>query len=202
MQLPLPAVLAIDATINTLLKRDDDARARLPALQGKIIQLHIQGLALSIYLLLHTHKIEVMRFFDGAVDATISGTPLSMASLGASNHALFSGEVQISGDVDTGKRFKRLLDTLQIDWEEQLSKVTGDIAAHQIGNVARTINDWLTRSTRSLGADLGEYLREESRVTPTLGECEHFYRDMGTLRADVDRLEARLQRLETHRAKA
>lgn len=196
MQLPLPAVLAIEAAFNAVLALDENARARLPGLQGKIIALEIQGLALSVYLLVHAEKVEVMRFFDGEVDATIRGTPLSMASLGASNRALFSGEVHIGGDIETGRQFKRLLDTLEIDWEEQLSRFTGDLAAHQIGNAARGVHGWLERTAQAFSADLGEYLREESRLTPTLGECEHFYRDVDTLRADADRFEARLQRLE------
>lgn len=195
----MPATIAIETAINTLLKLDDNARARLDSLQGKIVDLHLQGLELHIYLLLHADKIEVMRYFDGEIDVVISGTPLSMASLTASNSAMFSGDVEITGDVEVGKRFKNLLDALEIDWEEQLSRLTGDIVAHQIGNAVRDLNRLLDRAANSFGANLGEYLREESRLTPTQGECDHFFTDVDTLRADVDRFDVRLQRLQLER---
>ena len=199
MQFPLPATVAIETAINALLKLDDNARAQLHSLQGKIVDLHLQGLELHIYLLLHAHKIEVMRFFDGEIDVTISGAPLSMASLAASSRAMFTGAVEITGDVEVGKQFKTLLDTLEVDWEEQLSRLTGDIVAHQIGNAVRDLNRTLDRAVYSFSANLGEYLREESRLTPTQGECDHFYTDVDTLRADVDRFDARLRRLQLER---
>ena len=198
MQLPLPATIAIETAFNTLLKLDESALARLPSMQGKIIALHLRGLEMHVYFLVHADKVEVMRFFDGDVDATISGAPFSMMSLAASNRALFSGEVAIDGDVETGKRFNRLLESLEIDWEEQLSRVTGDIVAHQVGNVIRDVHRWLDRSAHSFSADLSDYLREEALLTPTQNECEHFYSDVDTLRADVDRLEARLQKFENN----
>jgi ubiquinone biosynthesis protein UbiJ len=200
MQLPLPATVVIEAAINALLKVDDSAHARrLESLQGKIVDLHLQGLELHIYLLLHAHKIEVMHFFDGEIDVTISGPPLSMASLAGSSGALFSGAVEITGDVEAGKQFKNLLDSIEVDWEEQLSRLTGDIVAHQIGNTVRKLDRTLDRAVYSFSANLGEYLREESRLTPTQGECDHFYTDVDTLRADVDRFDARLRQLQLER---
>ncbi|MEM7208662.1 MAG: SCP2 sterol-binding domain-containing protein [Pseudomonadota bacterium] len=196
MQLPLPATLAIETAFNAVLQLDATARARLSALQGKVIELHLQGLDLRVYFLIHADKVEVLRFFDGEIDATISGTPLSMASLSVNNRALFAGEVEISGDIETGQKFNRLLESIEVDWEEHLSTITGDIVAHNIGNVVRNTNAWLDRTAQSLSEDLGDYLREESLLTPTHGECEKLYKTIDTLRDDVERLRARIERLE------
>ncbi len=199
MQLPLAATVAIETALNALLALDDNTRARLPALGGKIIDLHLRGLELHIYLLIHPHKVEVMRFFDGEIDATLSGTPLSMASQAVSGCAMFSGEVEMGGDIEVGKQFKCLLDALEIDWEQQLSRLTGDSVAHRAGNAVRDIHRWLDCVVDSFSAELGEYLREESRLAPTRGECDHFYADVDTLSADVDRFDARLRRLHSER---
>ena len=45
-----------------------------------------------------------------------------------------------------------------------------------------------------------EYLQEESRDVPSRYEVERFTRDVGALRDDVDRLEARLARLSGKRS--
>ena len=195
MPLSIPAAHTLERALNALIALDPGTRARLPALQGKIIDLHLQGLEWHIFVLVHAERVEIMRFFDGEIDTTLRGAPLSMASLAVSQRALFAGEVEIVGDIGTGERFKRLLDALAIDWEELLSQLVGDIAAHQIGNGARGVQDWLGHAVDTFGTNVGEYLREESLSTPTQGECEHFYCAVDTLRADADRLEARLQQL-------
>jgi ubiquinone biosynthesis protein UbiJ len=46
-----------------------------------------------------------------------------------------------------------------------------------------------------MGANIREYLQEESRAAPSRYEVDRFTKDIGTLRDDVDRLEARLNRL-------
>ena len=93
MQLPLPATLAIQTGFNTVLSLDDRARSRLTRLQGKVIELHLRGLDIRLYFLIHADQVEVLNFFDGGVDAAISGAPLAVASMGLSNRALFAGEV-------------------------------------------------------------------------------------------------------------
>ncbi|MEM7293010.1 MAG: SCP2 sterol-binding domain-containing protein [Pseudomonadota bacterium] len=195
MQLPLPATHAIETAFNALLQLDNKASARLPKMQGKIVDLHIIGFDLHVYFLVHPERVEVLRYFDGTVDASISGTPLSIASMGLSNRAMFEGDVSIDGDVETGNQFKRLLDTLDIDWEEQLSHFSGDIVAHQLGNIVRRSAQWADRTAGAMREDLGDYLREEALLTPTPDECEIFYTSVDKLRSDLDRLEARIAQL-------
>jgi ubiquinone biosynthesis protein UbiJ len=47
-----------------------------------------------------------------------------------------------------------------------------------------------------MGGNIREYLQEESRDVPTRYEVERFTREVGTLRDDVERVAARLSRLE------
>jgi ubiquinone biosynthesis protein UbiJ len=112
---------------------------------------------------------------------------------------LFSGDVDITGDVETGQAFKSILDEMDIDWEEQLSRVTGDVVAHQLGNLARRAGEWLRHGGTTLQQDIGEYLQEESRVLPSRIEIENFIADVGNTAMAVERLEARLQRLRRDR---
>ena len=48
-----------------------------------------------------------------------------------------------------------------------------------------------------MGANVREYLQEESRDAPSRYEVEQFSAGVSTLRDDVDRIEARLNRLES-----
>ena len=140
-----------------------------------------------------------MNVCDDAPDTVLRGTPYTMARLGLSKKSgelLFSGAVEIDGDAELGQRFKALLDSIDIDWEEQLSRITGDVIAHQIGVAWRDLQAWRRQATETLSKDAVEYFQEESRDLPTPTEVEAFLAGIDTLRSDVDRLEQRVARLK------
>jgi len=86
-----------------------------------------------------------------------------------------------------------LLKRADLDWEELLSRYTGDVIAHQIGNLARSLTRWSKDAGARLGQDLAEYLLFESALLPPRLEVETFLDAVDQLRNDVDRLAARLQ---------
>ena len=98
-------------------------------------------------------------------------------SLGSRDDTLFEGAVEIQGDTETGQQLQDILASAEWDWEEQLSRFTGDVVAHQVGTLARRARRLLGSSRDTLERDISEYLQEE---------C---------LRADLDRLSARVERL-------
>jgi ubiquinone biosynthesis protein UbiJ len=198
----LPAMLAsnLESAFNRYLAMDPDAGARLQPLDGRTIALELRGFDLVVCLRVAAGRVSVLPEPDTEADTTLRGTPLGFARLGLggdSTTTLFSGDVSISGDVEAGQAFKAVLDELDIDWEEQLAGITGDMVAHQLGNAARSAVNWLRQGRTSLEQDLGEYLQEELRVVPTRIEIENFIADVDRLRMDLERLEARIRRLGT-----
>ncbi|MGB5200150.1 MAG: sterol-binding protein, partial [Sedimenticolaceae bacterium] len=95
--------------------------------------------------------------------------------------------------------FSEVLADLDIDWEEQLSRFTGDIAAHEIGRGVRAASREGARMRRSSEQILSEYLTEEARLLPHRFEVEDFIADVDTLRDDAERLAARIALLEKRR---
>ncbi len=76
-----------------------------------------------------------------------------------------------------------------------MSKITGDVIAHQLGNAIRHGINWGKQTADTLVRDAGEYLREESRHTPDREEVDVFLNMVDELRSDVDRLDQRVKRL-------
>jgi ubiquinone biosynthesis protein UbiJ len=114
---------------------------------------------------------------------------------GRTGEGLFNGGVEIDGDVELGTKLQRIFERLDIDWEEHLSRLTGDIVAHQLGNTVRGFFAWGRRAADHLGHDVADYLQEENETLPVAWEVEEFIQGVDTLRSDVDRLEARVKRL-------
>ncbi len=204
MQLPATAISGFETVINRYLRLDPAIGPRLATLSGRCIAVELRGLDLTLYVFPDEHGIQLRNHVEAAPDTVLRGTPLGMVRLGVggdTEKTLFSGEVLIEGDVETGQAFKAILDELDIDWEEQLSKLTGDIVAHQLGNVARRGRRAIRLGIGTLEKDISEYLQEELRVLPTRIETENFSTDVTRISMDVDRLSARLKRLQMQAGK-
>jgi len=201
-----PGLLAgLEAALNRYLRLDPDTAARMAALQPRSIAIELTPLQLTLYVLPADSGVRLPPRLETAPDTVLRGTPLGLAQLGLgsqSGKTLFSGSVTIEGDVETGQAFKAILDEMDIDWEEQLSRLTGDVVAHQLGNTARRATSALRHGRRTLEKDLGEFLQEELQVLPTRIETENFSADVARLGMDTDRLAARIRRLQTSPGKA
>jgi ubiquinone biosynthesis protein UbiJ len=104
--------------------------------------------------------------------------------------------VRIKGDIELGQRFKRILDQLDLDWEEWLSGFTGDLVAFKTGQVIRSFNSWGKDALKILELDAREYLQEEGQLNPHRSELDSFAKNISQLRDDTARLEARLSRIQ------
>jgi len=181
---------------NRLLRLDPETLARLGELHGKVIRIDLVGPSKTLYILPSAAGLRLLTVHDAAPDVTLRGELAVFARLaygaGATARA---GELQISGDIELGQRFQQVLRAIDIDWEEHLSHLVGDVLAHQLGRVARGARAWQAQAVNTMGMDVTEYLQEESRVLPTRREVEVFLDAVDVLRARADRLEQRVERL-------
>jgi len=199
LKVPQILIATIENAFNRLLALDPEAAEQLAYMSGRIICLQIEGLNIRLYLFPDAEDVMILDDFDGEADTVISGTPLALLRLGMADDSqseMFAGDVSITGDLKLGRQFNRLFASLDIDWEEQLSKLTGDMAAHTLGNISRTLFSMSQRNSESMKMNAGEYLQEEVHYLPSRNEIDAFMQDISTLRNDVSRFEARLKKLE------
>ena len=188
---------------NRLLGLDDTVMQRCTALQGKCVAIELTDLELTLYCHPGNWGIRLSRQAPTkAVDASISGRLFALLNLAADDDKISTSireRVSISGDASVAQQMQKILGEIDIDWEEELSKYTGDVLAFQIHQQARKARDWFQASFQSITLTSSEYLREEARMTPTIPEYERFQQQLTTLRQDVDRTEARLRQLLRNR---
>lgn len=199
MSLPQILISSLEKAFNHYLSLDPQVMPQLAALEGRVIAIHMLGINQTLFVFPGADGVMLFGEFDGEADAMLSGTPIALGKLGVSDDAasiLFSGEVTISGDTRLGNQFKKILARMDIDWEEQVSRYVGDLAARQLGNAVREFSSWVTRSRQSLMLDAGEYLQEESRLSPSRAELDRFVLNVDLLREGVDRLQARVNQLK------
>lgn len=193
-----PRVLlgALEAAANRLLQADPDVLPRLDKLEGKVLQVDIDGLGARFYALTTGNNVVFLEDFGGEADVTMSAAPLAFARMGLARGAgAADNGVTLGGDAQLAAHFQRLMASLDIDWEELLAQRVGDIAARQIGLVAERANRWFGRSRTTVNMAVRDYIQEEAQHSPTRIEANNFADDIDVLRMDIDRIEARINRL-------
>ena len=191
-----PAVTAasLETALNLVLRLDPEILPRLGTLSGHVIAIEPSGIAMTFYLLPKPGGIQVMDRCETEPSVRIRATPAALFRQWRGRRAR-GGEIVIEGDVGVGREFQTILARLDIDWEEQLSRVVGDVVARRLGGLWDGLRAWSGRTGDVLLRDGGEYLQQELRVLPPRQAIEQFLNAVDLLREDADRLAARVERL-------
>ncbi len=192
----------LEVSINQYLRLDPEIPEKLIKFSGKVVEVELRDLGLSFFMQFSEQAIKITTQHLGAVDTNISGTVWGMLRLGlgpniADQRGLFQGEVSINGDVNLGQEVKHLLDSVDIDWEEHLASIVGDTPARMLADFGKGIFSWGSYNCGRAKENMTEYLQEEIRLMPPREELNDFYADVDELRMYVDRVDARLLRLDS-----
>ena len=196
----IPLLAAMETGLNQLFAMDPETFERLKRFKGRIIAFHITDIEQTLYFFPDQQGIQIVSHYEGDADTVISGSMMAFARMAMADEktkttAVFKGDISITGDIALGQHFQSLFKQLDIDWEEHVSHITGDVIAHSLGNAARGFLGWGKDAFNSLAMDVSEYVQYESRDIASGPEINHFNTQIDQLRSDVDRAEARINRL-------
>ena len=105
-------------------------------------------------------------------------------------------DVRIEGDAEFAQTLARLAREVRWDVEEDLSRVVGDIPAHQFMRFTRAFAAWGREAGKRFAETTSAYLIDEDPTLARKAAVEQFASDVANLRDDCARLEKRLQLLE------
>lgn len=189
----------LQGLLNRRLEDSSQARALCRQLDGRTLALQLAPEAeqsgLTIFLSVADEQISVHADFDADPDVIVATGLTGFLDL-ASDHteqAIRAGRVKFFGDADTAQAFQQLLQLTRPDWEEELSRLTGDAAARQIGNLFRSGLGFGKKIFATASRNAAEFLQEESRDLPSHPEVAKWMSDIDRLREDTDRLEAKIR---------
>ena len=139
---------------------------------------------------------------DADADATIVGAPLSLLALTGDDPqaVIHRGDARIEGDPEIAQQFRELGLLLRPDLEAGMARLLGRSGAHLAMRGLRAAADWTRTAAWTQVRNTAEYLAHESGDLVSRPEAEHFLRGVEQLREQLDRIEARLQILETRRS--
>ncbi len=202
---PFDAVLGqLADALNRNVTQSARAQALAAQIEGRVLGIGLEGTPVTLYFSVGDGRLAIATRHEGEVDARLDGRPLGLLSAarpGTADRVRSTG-IRISGDAEVAQRFQGLLQQAKPEFEEELARLIGDVAAHQVANAARGFLDWGRKAADAFSMNVAEYLQEEGRDVPTRVELDEYLEAVDQLREATDRLEARLARLESQRRNA
>lgn len=188
----------LEKALNYYLALDFVSTKRLTGLEGKVITIHFTAIDFIFQLRILNQKLQIFIGEPYPAEAKVKGMPLSMLSLALSRDKkkrFFLADLVIEGDAELGQQILAIFEQLDIDWEEHLSHIVGDVAAHHVGRFTRGIMAWGKEAKERMLQNTVEYIHEENAWFPPEEAVHDFLQEVDELRMAGDRLEARVNAL-------
>lgn len=186
----------IVSSFNRYLDCDPERAQALENIDDKILSITIKEANFTLIM-----QVQNARFFEADLSQQIDASIIvSMHVLSGKmggqdqNQLLKDGIIEIQGDSHVASVFNKVMNEIEIDWQDVISKYTGDIVARQITTGAKSVASVLRRLGDNLRLDVRDYLQDDLQIAVTESEVEHFVEQVDDLRARTDRLEARLNK--------
>jgi ubiquinone biosynthesis protein UbiJ len=201
-------VSVVETALAVVISRDTEWKNKVQPVIGTVIELELTDFSKSLFFLPTAEGILVQNQFqssveDGAesntVDVAIRGSIsgfLKMLDARRKGEKVIGGDVKFEGDIGVGQQFEILMASLSPEWEESLSKIVGDPVARKISETTEELGKYLKKALKTIGENTGDYIHHEAQLSPPQIEVQNFTEDVGGLRSDLARLEARVRRLQ------
>lgn len=191
---------ALESALNRALALDPDTRDGVRRLDGQRIELTLESPPLALQL-----RVDGDRLVVGPVDAgnepdlavrtTLAGM-LSQLPFLRRDDAPPVGKVRVSGDADLARQLQRLAERFDPDWHQPFAAVFGDVVGVQVANAVASALGGARALGGKLAQDAAGYVVEESRDVVGRDELNAFHDDVDALRDGVERVAARIARLQ------
>jgi ubiquinone biosynthesis protein UbiJ len=178
--------------VNHLLGTEDWARQRLEPFAGQSFR--IEGGPL---------RLDLSVADEGWFGPSLT-TEAPLVEIRFSNEALteiladpakaFSA-AQLSGSAQFAEALAFVFRNLRWDYEADLARLFGDIAAHRLAGGLRDGLSWQRETLARVGANAAEFITEEAAIVTPRRDVSRFGAEVDGLRDDLARLEKRIAQL-------
>jgi ubiquinone biosynthesis accessory factor UbiJ len=195
------ARLGAEKIINAALAYDPSTGIALSKLAPQVLSVTLTDTGIHFFLVPNTKGVSLLGHFEGEVSAQICGTApalfalLSGSLLSGSPMNLKDTGVSITGNSLFVAELQQILKKIEIDWEEILCGMVGDLIGHSVAQTARSKINWAKQRAENLHRLTSEFLTEESHLLPSKPEVNFFNQQVDNIRLSVDRLEARIHQI-------
>lgn len=180
------------SALNHLLAQNVWALQRLARFAGKTARFNIAPFSFAYTIL--SDGLLTSPAADATPDVVCDIAPSLLPRLALKDESSFA-QIRTSGDAALLSEIFYLSRHLRWDAAEDLSRVTGDVAAERLVQLARAKQQQVRDTSLNLSQALAEFWTEESPLLAKPAHIAEFVSQVDQLRDDLARLEQRLNRL-------
>lgn len=192
----------LERALNHLIKLDPDSRAGLVPLVDKQLEVQIEEMP-WVLVFAFSQRIDVLvnsaHSDRNEADCSIALSVESLQKLQDSSQLttlIQQDKLRLEGDIHVAQDFSQFLKKIDIDWEEQLAKMTSDVFAHSAFVAGKTALEKIEKATGLIIETLSDGAIEEKKLAAHPLAVEDFCLQVSELRSSTERLDARLRQLE------
>lgn len=195
-----PSVLcaAAEIALNRYLRREASVIDDCARLAGSCMEFALTNASFALAVEFTASGVRVMPESPVPPQVRVSGTPSALIrslSRAAEGGTTFPG-LAVDGDAELLAQFREMVTRVGFDPEEWLAPLLGGVAAHRLVGGLRRAFDWTRGNTRRMADHGAEYLREETYDLARARDVGEWMNEVDDTRDALERLEARLRRLE------
>lgn len=193
---PMTAV-TLGIVLNLFFKRYPELKNRLTELSGKVFEFHVEDQDQSFFMeVTDEGEVLIHTYSDALPHVVMSGKAAAFLALLFSttdpDSLFFSRQLQLSGETDSGLRFKNILDNVEIDWEKELALFFGQNGARLWIDLAKRVRKNAELNRSRLESSLEEWITRQH--APRSGQLQALKVQAETVTKELERLEGRLSR--------
>lgn len=196
-----PALLcaAAEIALNRYLRLEAAVLDECAELDGRCIEFMLPAASLAMTLEFMPAGVRITPQPPAPPEVRVGGSPTALLAalrqLAGGREGLPAG-LEIEGDPELLDRFRAMLVRVGFDPEEWLAPLLGGAAAHRAVGSLRRMFGWGRDTSQRMADHSAEYLREETRDLARGRDVAAWMDEVDHCRDALDRLDARLRRLE------
>ena len=190
------ALASAEKIIQRALEYDPSSRIALSQLAPHVLAIQVTAPEFKVFVVPDEKGIRLLGNYEGEITTQLQGSLFALISLVKSERLnLKETNVELIGNTSFISELQKIFKNIDIDWEEMLSQVFGDIIGHQGAEIVRSKLSWSKDRVNNIQRLTSEFLTEELRVLPSSPELNFFNSQVDELKLGVDRAQARIEQI-------
>ena len=188
-----PLSKVVTSVINHLLQNSENLQTELKQFSGKLCCLKFPLFQID---LLVTDQGNFQACDENLHPEVSLDFPMEAFLKGLPNSPGFRKKVRVEGNADFAATLSNVFSNLNWDYEEDLSRVFGDILAHRVIGIFQALKAWSESTSAALSSNLGDYLTQEALLLVSAAEVESYAFAVDEQRDALEKLKQRIYLLE------
>lgn len=204
-QLMLPQLIngTLESVLNHFIQHTTQCELYLRKLNNKVLQVKLQKLELPIYFFFSSQRIDLLNQYEGESDCAINIAPsllLHLPKKSQLSQFINDKSILLQGDLQVLQDFVALIEFLEKDPAELLSRYIGDVPAQSAVDFFKKLHQIMQHKLSQSQQFWSERLTEEWQVvSPSLAIAD-FCDQVNTLEKDTILLEQKINKLYAQNA--